>query len=226
MKSLAYFPYLPIELIDGKVTVIETASNNVYKDLLTGFRNGDDTIAFSNTDSSVVDTNSVTDWFGDLELEVNLDKLFQRLLIKRLINVLSDQASVELLDAARELLRQILEDSFSLDIPLEVGNLPSMEQIIKFGGLTFSKDALRTAYDKLEVLLRTVVELEIGKTPVLTNLSHYLDVNQFTQLAGLMTGLDIPCVVIEFSSVNRYELYSGAQYIWIDSDFNDSRGER
>lgn len=225
MTTLVYYPYAPIELPLGQLTVIETASPHVYLDLLHGIRDEHDTITFADDSAHLVDAGKATTWYGDLELEVDLNKLFQRLMIKRLLNVISDQASIELLDAARELLRQVLEDSFSLDVPLEVENSPSLDNIVKFSGLRFSTEAIQTPYDKLEVLLRTLVELGTKKIPVFTNLSHFLDVNQFQQLTSLLTGLNIPAVAIEFSSVNCQSRYPNAHCIWIDQDFNDSRGE-
>lgn len=101
-----------------------------------------------------------------------------------------------------------------------------MDNIVKFSGLRFSTEAIQTPYDKLEVLLRSLVELGAKKIPIFTNLSHFLDVNQFQQLASLLTGLNIQAVAIEFSSANHKNLYSDTHYIWIDQDFNDSRGER
>ncbi|MFD1429385.1 type II-A CRISPR-associated protein Csn2 [Lacticaseibacillus mingshuiensis] len=226
MTTLTYFPYAPITLLPGKATVVDTASPRVYMDLLDGIRQEKDILVFANEQTKVVDTSKAATWYGDILLEVDLDKLFQRLIIKQLLAVISDESTVKLIDEAKEMLRLVLESSFNLDIPLDVSLTPTLENIVKFSGLSFSPETKADPYATLEVLLRTLVELENVKIPVLTNLSHYLDVNQLNQLAGLVAGTGMAVLDIEFSSISRHSLFEECQYIWIDSEFNDSRGER
>lgn len=221
--NVTYYPYTPIHITPGRIVVVDTAIPKVYSDLTDGFRKELDTIRLSDDEFQSLDIAKWSQWYGDPRLELNLDRQFQRVVLKRYLNVMSATEQSTLMDLARQLSGRVLENSFALDLPLDVTTLASVEAIIKFSGLHYSESASTDGYVTLETLIKTITELNDPQLTVLTNVSHYLEKSQLQDLVKLVGTTAIPMLVIEFSECERRENFENCDYIWIDHDFVDSR---
>lgn len=223
--NVTYYPYQPILVRPGQVVVIDTASSKIYSDLVEAFRDEKDLIRISGDDFESLDLGKWSEWYGDPKLELNLDHQFQRIVLKRLSKTLTNDQRIALMDQGRALVGRVLESSFLLDLPLAVSSITGVDSIIKFSGLHFSEAAWQDVYATIETLIKTIIELDDQQLTVLTNVSHYLNVDQMQDLVRLVntTTVPVPVLIIEFSFDPRPDVFKNCSYIWIDEDFSDSR---
>lgn len=221
--NLTYYPFKPFKIEFGKVNVLDIGNSKMYFDICRGFSDLADTIKISNDDFEIQDCGKQCSWYGDLMLSVDLNKLFVRKIQQRLLELMNDEQQVALLDRGREVVSEVTDVSFLMDLPLEVSSLPDVEKIIKFVGISFPSELAGNPYAILETLIQTHVELGIKKQLVLTNASHYISKQQFRDLSHLVSDLNVTVVDIEFSEISRAEKFSDTCYYYVDEDFVDWR---
>jgi len=221
--NITYYPFKPFKIESGKVNVLDIGNGKMYFDICRGFSDLADTIKISNDDLEIQDCGKQCSWYGDLMLSVDLNKLFVRKIQQRLLELMNDEQQVALLDRGREVVSEVTDVSFLMDLPLEVSSLPDVEKIMKFVGISFPSELAGNPYAILETLIQTHVELGIKKKLVLTNVSHYISKQQFHNLSHLVSDLNVTVVDIEFSETSRAEKFVDACYYYVDEDFVDWR---
>jgi len=217
--NFAYYSFPPFAVSTRKVTVIDTAVPRIYQDLSLGFQDKLDTVKLSDDDFTSVTVKNGAQWYGDPMLTVDLNSLFQRKLQAQLIKVLADDQVVALSDGLRELLSKLLEDSYLMDVPLEMPEIPELAKLVKLSGVQVTAGPVDDAYAIIESLIKVLIELNDQRMIVLTNVSHYLQVSQLQSLVRFMANADLPLLLIEFSPSQRKEYFAGCDYHYIDSDF-------
>lgn len=217
--KLTYYGYAPFNVATGRITVLGTGVPKIYRDLIGGFRNDDETIHVATDDYELKEVDRISQWYGDPMLEINLNGLFQRKLQTQLLKILSDQQTVNLTDGLQQLFTQILGDSYLLDVPLDIDEMPELSKLIKFSGIRIAETADTDVNGILETLIKTLVELNDQRTIVLTNVSHYLQVAQFKELSRLVADADLPVLIIEYSECRQAGVFEECEYHYIDSDF-------
>jgi len=221
--NITYYPFKPFKIESSKVNVLDIGNSKMYFDICRGFSDLADTIKISNDDLEIQDCGKQCSWYGDLMLSVDLNKLFVRKIQQRLLELMNDEQQVALLDRGREVVSEVTDVSFLMDLPLEVSSLPDVEKIMKFVGISFPSELAGNPYAILETLIQTHVELGIKKKLVLTNVSHYISKQQFHNLSHLVSDLNVTVVDIEFSETSRAEKFVDACYYYVDEDFVDWR---
>lgn len=217
--NFAYYSFPPFTVRSSKVTVVDTAVQRIYQDLSLGFQDKLDTVKLSDDSFDAVIVKNGAQWYGDPMLTVDLNSLFQRKLQTQLIKLLADDQVVALSDGLRELLSKLLEDSYLMDVPLEMPEIPELAKLVKFSGIQVTTGPVDDAYAIIESLIKVLIELNDKRMLVLTNVSHYLQVSQLQSLVRFMVNTDLPLLLIEFSSSQRKEYFTGCDYHYIDSDF-------
>lgn len=221
--NITYYPFKPFKIESNKVNILDIGNSKMYFDICRGFSESADTIKISNDDFEIQDCGKQCSWYGDLMFSVDLNKLFLRKIQQRLMVLMSDEQQVALLDRSREVVSEVTDVSFLMDLPLEVNSLPDLEKIMKFVGLSFPAELASNPYAILETLVQTQVELGIKRQLVLTNISHYLSNKQFSDLSHLVSDLNATVIDIEFSETGRAEKFVDACYYYVDEDFVDWR---
>ncbi|WP_225049212.1 type II-A CRISPR-associated protein Csn2 [Lacticaseibacillus kribbianus] len=221
--NMTYFPYKPIETQPGKIVVVATQAPKVYEDLCRGLRDDTDKVRLSDEHFQSVLPSKALLWGGDPLLEVNLDKLFQRLLLKRLNAAMSDQAKAQLIDQERTLQSVVADALFSLDLPLEITQTVTVETILKSAAIMYNEAVSGDVAATLEVLIKTLVELNDQRVLALTNVSHYLNQAQWETFRGQVKMSNLPVALIEFTNTPLADLGENTCLINIDRDFIDSR---
>jgi len=221
--NLTYYPYEPFQFKGNEITVLDIGSSKVYFDICRGFMDSTDSIHISNDDLELQNCSSVCSWYGDPLLSVDLNKLFLRKIQQHLLQLLTDEQQAALIDKGQELVTKVTDASFMLDLPLEISAMPDIDKIMKFGGMSFPAELTGNPYAILETLIRTHVELGLKKSVVLTNVSHYLDKQDFNHLNQLVHELGVTVLIIEFSELNRKVKFDNACYYYVDEDFVDFR---
>lgn len=217
--NLTYYGFEPFEVAASKVTVMDVGTPKLYRDLVLGLRDGADTISLSNEDFESVLLSKSIEWYGDPMLTVDLNSLFQRKLQAQLEKLVDDAQVVKISDDVRTLMTEVLSAGYMMDVPLELPEIPELKKLIKFSGIQLSPEVADDAYGIIEALIKVVIELGDHRMIVLTNVSHYLSVNQLQSLVRLMTTVDLPLLLIEFSDSRRVEYFQGCEYHYIDKDF-------
>lgn len=217
--NLTYYGFEPFEVAASKITVMDVGTPKLYRDLILGLRDGADTISLSNEDFESVLLSKSIQWYGDPMLTVDLNGLFQRNLQAQLEKLVDDAQVVKISDDIRALMTEVLSASYMMDVPLELPEIPELKKLIKFSGIQLSPEVGNDAYGIIEALIKVVIELGDHRMIVLTNVSHYLSVNQLQSLVRLMATVDLPLLLIEFSDSHRVEYFQGCEYHYIDRDF-------
>lgn len=221
--NITYYPFPPFKIDAGKVNVLDLGNSNMYAEVCQGFRDRIDSVRISNDDLELQTISSQCNWYGDLMLSVDLNRLFLKKVQTQIIKLMADDRQVAVLDENRKVVSQVMEASFLLDLPLDVDESPSLEQILKFTGIHFPTELMNDPRAILEALVQTHVELGLKQKLVLTNISHYLDQKQWASFEQLVHDLGATVIVIEYSEINRMEKFKNSCYYYVDEDLVDWR---
>ncbi|ANZ60991.1 type II-A CRISPR-associated protein Csn2 [Secundilactobacillus paracollinoides] len=215
--NLTYYSLKPISIKRKCLTVIDIGNVKVYWDFIQGLNELNDSIKTSTDDLELKDPHQLCTFYGDL-LTLDLNKVFERKVSQHVVDEMSQEEQVKLIDMVQGLNSQLLNDLFVFDLPLMV-EIPSITDIIKLLGLRLDSEVIKSPFEKTETLIKVLVELGIDRTPIILNASHYLtkkDINQFCQVISYT---DLSCIFIEFSENQRKSLFENADYYYIDPDF-------
>lgn len=152
--NLTYYSFSPFAITSGKVTVLDVGVQRIYQDLTLGLQGKAETIHLSDDDFTSIALKTGAQWYGDPLLSVDLNNLFQRKIQSQLLQLLADDQAVKLADGLRELLSQILADSYLMDVPLEIPETPELAKLVKFSNLQLSPELVGDVYGILEALIQ------------------------------------------------------------------------
>ncbi|MHC9532593.1 type II-A CRISPR-associated protein Csn2 [Dellaglioa sp. L3N] len=222
--KITLYPYKPFEIENRKITVFSTSSAEVYTKMITGIKEEQDTIKVSDDQYELLEITKAIIFAGEIST-IDLNKLFQSRLIKKIISDLSDDQRQKLAELDTEIRTAILDLTFMYDIALEVNQEWDVTRTIKFFNLTFSNVVQGNSYGIIESIILTASELNESKIIVLMNVSHYLSISQFNELVSLVATLDVKLFIIEFSEIIDAKKYQECRYYHIDSDYVEWRYE-
>lgn len=220
---LTYFPNVPIEVSSDKPTIIQTNNVSVMTDLTCALRDMNDKVKLTDDKFSAVDISKGIYWIGDPFLQVDLNKLFESALQKKLMEDLDDGARSKLFEIDKELKTVILDSSFGLKLPLVVRNEFEPQKLIKYAGVAFTEEIRRSPYDIIESVIKVSFQLKISKILTLVNVHNYLSVDQFNELVSVIKALGLTTLFIDFSEKSHFEEFNECRYCFIDQDFVDWR---
>ncbi len=221
--NLTYYPFKPFHIETGKINIVDTGNSHMYFDLIQGLLDRADSVKISNDDFELQTLSSQCSWYGDLMLTVDLNRLFLKKIQQRLIDLMTDEQQVDLLESSSQMVTQVTDVSFLTDLPLEVSELPNIEKVMKFIGISFPKELASNPTEVLETLIQTHVELGSSKWIVLTNVTHYVTADELMGLSQLVDELNATLLIIEYSESRRMEKFQNACYYYVDGDLVDWR---
>lgn len=221
--NLAYYPFQVITTRPSLITVIDTAVPKVFLDLLRTLRDDNGKIVVSDDKMQIQEAHKACLWVGDPALELDLDKLLQRWIYKKVAQMIDDQRLVELIDQSQHMAMDLLKDPLLNDLPLTVEPGGKLEQIMKYCNLHFDEGVTVEPVSKIEAAIQTLTKLEEKRLVILTNVSHYLGDKEWKHLVDQVSDTTLELALIEFSDVERKNFFEDSQYVYIDKDFMDSR---
>ncbi|CUS25499.1 CRISPR-associated Csn2 family protein [Paucilactobacillus oligofermentans DSM 15707 = LMG 22743] len=221
--KLTYSPFKPFEITKGKITVIETGNYDVYRKMIMNFKDLEDDINFSDDDYKLMETIKALNWIGDQMFADNLNKQFQAKIYKRVFEIMPDSSQQALIELARKIKNTVTDVTYMIDLPLEVNPEIDLLKIIKFAEIEYNSIMTAGPYDIIEVILKTLSELNETKIIGMMNVSDYLRESDFKDLIQLVRTLDLKVLLIKFSEIQRSEKYDECRYYYIDNDFVDYR---
>lgn len=221
--KLIYYPFKPFQISTGTPTIIETGNHEVYRKLLTNFNDMADDLNFGNESLELVATTKAVKWFGDASINTDLNKLFLPQLYKQIkLNLTSEQNQM-IIDQSRSLKNYVLEATYSLDLPLDVGEQIMMEKVLKLCDIHFEASLTTDCYGIMETILKTAKELNETRILGFMNISDYLTLNELQEIFKLIRTLDLPVLIIKFSEIQRSVEFNNCRYYYIDQDYVDWR---
>ena len=84
--KMNYEGHKPIDLQQGKVTVLGTNNRNVYSDVILGLQGFNDKINFFDENYKRVDTSKAMDWDGDIIDSQNLMSKYNTELVNAIVS--------------------------------------------------------------------------------------------------------------------------------------------
>lgn len=223
--NLTIYPFDPFQIEPGKITVLETNNQEFYQTLILNFKDLRDDAHFSDDEFKLVEMTKVFHWLGDVFIQNDLNKMFQSRLIKHLKEVVTPEQLQRIFELSQRLKAEVLEASYSLDLPLQIDAQTEMEKVLKFSGLAFVPAVSSQPYGIIETLLKTAIELNDTKILGLMNVSDYLSRDEFSELISLVHILNIKIILIKYSEDNRYEIFDKCRYYYVDNDYVEWRYE-
>ncbi|MDE3315872.1 type II-A CRISPR-associated protein Csn2 [Lacticaseibacillus zeae] len=221
--NLTYYPFQVITTRPSLITVIDTAVPKVFLDLLRTLRDDNGEIVVSDDKMQIQEAHKACLWVGDPALELDLDKLLQRWIYKKIAQMIDDQRLVKLIDQSQHMAMDLLKDPLLNDLPLTVEPGGKLEQIMKYCNLHFDEGVTVEPVSKIEAAIQTLTKLEEKRLVILTNVSHYLGAKEWKHLVDQVSDTTLELALIEFSDVERKNFFENCQYVYIDEDFMDSR---
>ncbi|MFB9769182.1 type II-A CRISPR-associated protein Csn2 [Lactiplantibacillus modestisalitolerans] len=221
--NITYYPFKPFEVKANQFNVFDIGHSKMYYDFCRGFQDSADTLCTSDDNFHVKTVTSQYSWYGDLMLSVDLNKLFLRKIQHRIIDIMAEEQRIDLIDQSRKIISQVSDISFLMDLPLEISDLPNIDQVIKFAGISFPSDLKAHPEMMLETLIQTHVELGSKKTIVLTNVSHYITFQQLQKVKQVLQELNATVILIEYSECSRKDKFNVPCYYYVDEDLVDWR---
>lgn len=222
--KITLYPFQPFEVENRKITVFGTGSAEVYTKMITGMKEQQDTVKASDDQHQLLEISKAILFGGELST-IDLNKLFQSRLIKKIIGELNDEQIQKLNHLDTEMRTAILDIAFMYDIALDVNQDWDIARTIKFFNLTFSDVVQGNSYGIIESIVLTASELNETKIIVLMNVSHYLSISQFNELVRLVATLDVKLFIIEFSESINAKKYEKCRYYYVDNDYVEWRYE-
>ncbi|MDK1735392.1 type II-A CRISPR-associated protein Csn2 [Dellaglioa algida] len=222
--KITLYPYQPFEIKSHKITVFSTSSAEVYTKMIAGIKEQQDVVKVSDDQYQVMEITKAIIFGGEVST-IDLNKLFQSRLTKKIIGDLSDGQIQKLNQLDTEMRTAILDIAFMYDISLDVNQEWDIARTIKFFNLTFSNVVQGNSYGIIESIVLTASELNETKIIVLMNVSHYLSISQFNELVRLVATLDVKLFIIEFSEIIYAKKYQNCRYYHIDNDYIEWRYE-
>lgn len=221
--KLTTFPLPAFEIPSGQISVMETGSQQFYQDIISLFVGQSDNFRLFDDRDEPLNVNKDVMWVGNPMYELNYNIAFIKAITKQLIAIMDDKTKTAIIDAEREKLRIVLESSFYLDVPLEVNNAISLESIIKSSGLRIDVPSDAGVCVRLNLLFKILMETNNQKLIVLTEISHFVDEQDFASLVEQVANSGLTILLIEFSENSRRSFFDKCRYYYVDGDLVDFR---
>ncbi|KAA8371183.1 type II-A CRISPR-associated protein Csn2 [Leuconostoc carnosum] len=215
--SIVCFPNSPIKITAG-LTLISIANHELYWQLCTGLEGGDGAVTLGQ-DGRIVDVNKAVLFVGDIGAQLDVNKLYQKNIVKAIKNY-ADNRALEQFYKINSELNQILENiilennlPFYFQTEFNIVDLIN-EKKIKIETLTNS-----SGFGKIEDVVNVAGEFSEQRLIVFTNIHLLLSLDQIDYLHNLAKTMNL-CLISLNLAQNPVLTNQGSSYeIFIDGDF-------
>lgn len=217
---ISYQGHKPINVAEGKITLIKIGSRDVYREFITSLNNGEGELQIYDDEYNKIELTKAIDWIGDVLLGNTLDKYMTKVQNQLAKNILPDNLN-KIQEKWEEIMTVVQDAVFMEDLPLEVNLEADIKKIIKLGNLSFTKDILESPYDIIESVLKIHQGCNFISVVALTNLYKYLNGEQQIELSKFVKNNSTSLVLIEFSESKDQVNFETADEYYIDGDYVD-----
>lgn len=218
---ISYESHHKILVENGKVTVIKLASPIVYRDFVLSFQGKSDKVKVFNDEYDEKDICKECDFVGDVLLNENVLDKYMLKIINSVFESINEDNRNETFKIWQNLTTNLQQSLFMSDLPLEIDNNVDLKKLYKFSGIHFDQQLSLNPYDIIETVVKIHEECKLKSVVVLTNVLHYLNTQQLNDLIEFIKEINLPLVLIEFSSSKFQVNNEDASVCCIDEDFVD-----
>lgn len=119
-------------------------------------------------------------------------------------------------------LESILQDSLLLeDLPLAINFDEDLKKLLKLTEIHLDKSMLLSPYGIIETVLKIHQTCNLKTVPVICNVAHYLEKQEWQELASLVKEMNLILVVIEFTTRENLTIPKDTPFYFIDKDLID-----
>lgn len=216
-----YEGHHPIKVSDGKVTFIKVANPAVYHDFILSFQGKSDKVKFFDEHYNQLEKNKSVDWVGDVLITQDCLNSYLTKIISNLFENISEKHRNRIFDKWRQLSTDIQDIIFMTNLPIEVNENVDLKKLFKFDGIHFDDSVLSDPYAIIETVVKIHVECKLNSVVTFANVSHYLTKEQLNNLITFVNEVNVPLILMEFSSPNFKVVSGDARVCYIDEDFVD-----
>ncbi|MBW1606360.1 type II-A CRISPR-associated protein Csn2 [Lactobacillus sp. Sy-1] len=216
--NITIYPFQPYQILDNSLNIIDIASTNLNSKIINQVRTYGDKIIFSSEDSNVISSKDAYDYYGDILISLDLDKMFIAKIEKKIEQDIQNPSITNIFDNQRKMFSIFLQEAYLLDLPIRMNFTPNVDKLLKQSKLSFIHDELNEPYPILETLVKTVTSLQDDKLIILLNLTNYLNDSELKLTNQLLADCKKTILTFNFNSVRR-SLTDNYNYLFIDEDF-------
>lgn len=219
--KISYAAHKEIDLSSKKTTVIATNNPTVYHDFIVGLSSFNDKVKLFDDTFESVEVRDAIDWQGDVGLSGGVSEKYSSVIYKQLEAVLTDDQRKLITDINSQLYTLVQQCLFMIDLPLEVTYDWDLKKLFKYCRIHFNADTMQNPYAIMESIIKIHLECGLKSAVGLTNVAHYLNQQQLTDLSKLTSSTGISTLLVEFTDMKSQELYTNCDFYYIDEDFVD-----
>ncbi|WP_262335962.1 type II-A CRISPR-associated protein Csn2 [Limosilactobacillus fermentum] len=172
--KLQYHGHQPVELMPGKVVILQIENPSVNTELIQGLQGYNDCLRMIDDEYQELNLSKVMKWEGDLVLNPTKLDSYQTALDKMIVKNLSIQKRDRMNDLAREVFSEMQDSLFEFDLPLEVRYDESLLRLYKYAKIKYLTQVIRQPYGIIETDLKLHLELKDCQVLGYCNVANYL----------------------------------------------------
>lgn len=219
--KFVYKGHQPVEIKNGRVSVLATNNQKIYLELIRGLQGINDSVMVVDDNYESLELINAIDWDGDIIANNNLYTKYSTEIIKTIIKNLTDEERSRLDSVARQLYSTIQEILFMTDLPLEVQYDGDIKRLINYCRIKFSTLIQQQPCDIIKTDLKLHLECNDSSCVGLNNVANYLSPAEFKELLQINAELQVPVLLIEFTELDNRKYYENVDFYFIDRDFVD-----
>lgn len=219
--KISYATHQSIDVNINKPTVIATNNPTVYYEFISALSDESDNIKILDDAYNELLSKTAIDWVGDVMLNTNLNIRYNHLLLKQLEKSLGDNQRRNLYEMNNKLMTTVQQILFMTDLPLEVNLDWDVQKLLKYCEIHYDSNMSQSPSDIIRLLLKTHLECNLSSVIGLTNVAHYLDQDKMADVSTLVSHLNIPLIMVEFTDLSQKPFYQNCDFYFIDKDFID-----
>lgn len=206
---------------DPGIKIIGLQSPIAYCDIIQGFQGKNKILLCSEDDYSPLDIGKTFDLIGDPLLSGDITKKYMPHIVNNYLKGLDEENRDKLIRSLYSL-ESILQDSLLLeDLPLAINFDEDLKKLLKYTEIHLDKTLLIHPYGIIETVLKIHQTCDLKTIPVICNVAHYLEKEEWQELASLVTEMNLILVVIEFMTKENLTIPNDIPFYFIDKDLID-----
>lgn len=206
---------------DPGIKVIGLQSSIAYRDIIQGFQGKNKLLICSEDDYSPLDVSKTFDFIGDPMLSGDITKKYMPHILSSYLKNLDEENRNRVIKSFYNL-EAALQDSLLLeDLPLAIDFDEDLKKLLKFAEIHIDNNMLVNPYGIIETVLKIYQTCNLKLVPVICNIAHYLEEQEWQELASLVTEMNLILVVIEFTTKESLTISKDIPFYYIDKDLID-----
>ena len=206
---------------DPGIKIIGLQSPIAYCDIIQGFQGKNKMLLCSEDDYSPLDIGKTFDFIGDPLLSGDITKKYMPHIVNNYLKGLDEENRDKLIRSLYSL-ESILQDSLLLeDLPLAINFDEDLKKLLKLTEIHLDKSMLLSPYGIIETVLKIHQTCDLKTIPVICNVAHYLEKQEWQELASLVKEMNLILVVIEFTTKESLATPKDIPFYFIDKDLID-----